>query len=218
MIDPEDLHMKCPNCGNELPKGARFCTRCGSKTAPAENSYSKTSSGSKKWLIIIIIAAAAAAVIIAAVLLTRKSPAQQAEESLKSQLAANGETLDTEDTGTRIAELIYRNAKWEVKSAKNGTAVISVSAPDFYALFKSLANDTAPADADEYDAFISDLESSLEKALSRGNYSRMEKEVSVPIASDGSVTMTFDLADALYGGLLSLSNELETDYMGGGSR
>ena len=211
--------MKCPNCGNEIPAGARFCTKCGSKIAPAEaGAYSKASSGNKKLLIIIIIAAAAAAAVIAAVLLTRKDPVNQAGESLQKQLEANGETLDTEDTGTRIAELIYKNAKWEIKSVKNGTAVISISAPDFYTLFKDLAKDTTPADAYEYNALISDLESSLERALSRGNYSRIEKDVSVPVSSDGSVTMTFDLADALYGGMLSLSNELEADYMGGGSR
>ena len=138
--------------------------------------------------------------------------------ALLDESAPAPETAVTE--GDAVSELIYTQATYSVLSADGSSCTLSVSAPDVAAIYYSALNETNAAGAvigdPESGAALQDaVLKSMRSALESGSFTMRTCEVVVPI-ENGQAVLTYELADALYGGLLTLCDELTAQYVNGG--
>ena len=122
--------------------------------------------------------------------------------------------------GDAVAELIYTQATYSVLSADGSSCTLSVSAPDVAAIYYSALDETNAAgtvvgDPESGAALQDAVLASMRSALESGGFTMRTCEVVVPI-ENGQAVLTYELADALYGGLLTLCDELTAQYVNGG--
>ena len=78
--------------------------------------------------------------------------------------------------------------------------------------------DVVPQTASEYEQLVSSLLDSVYARLRDGDYEMKTTEVVVQLGDGYEIEISFELVDAMYGGLLSLQDELVNSYVGGGSK
>lgn len=106
--------------------------------------------------------------------------------------------------GQALAEEIAEQVSYTVLSEDEDQAVLEVTAPDFYGAFFDLYDP-------EGDDTVEDLLAQLQVELTESDRPMRTVQVTVP-KENGAIVMTWELADALYGGLLTAMNELTAGY------
>lgn len=172
---------------------------------------------SKNALLLILVAAAL--LIIAAVLLAlfmpRDTSKDKVEENLESLLSQEFEPLESDTVGNVIAETVFSHASFKVNSVQDDTAVITVTAPNLYFLYmQAIApyKDVVPEDEDEYHALVDSTLATVLSELENRNYEMITRQVTVNLNDDQEIEVSYELVDALYGGLLSLQEALVESY------
>lgn len=123
--------------------------------------------------------------------------------------------LENKNKGASIDGLILQNMTYKVVSVSKENCVIEVSAPDMKKIFTDAMEIEMPdveSDA-EFEYAKSSLMDYITMRLQSGNYDVLESTVTVPM-NDKEPEMTFELTDAMYGGFLSMFEELITAEIG----
>lgn len=139
--------------------------------------------------------------------------AKNIEKQLKETLNSINNDNDNEVT---IAERIYQEMSFEIIDYQESYCILSVTAPDLYSIFYSVFDSDAykiPYDTEEYENLINKLLKEIENKLIEGDYSYITNVVEVSVNSEGEIEITYELIDALYGGLLTLQQELVNNYI-----
>lgn len=207
--------MYCRYCGKKIEGYNTVCSVCSEKQSKGE----KTKNRKRNiliWLVSAIILLAAIIVLVS--LVFQKSPEEKVSTNLNTILAEEKELLEPEAVGTKIAELIFDNFSFEVVSANHKEATIIVSSPNIYSLYMSAIqekNDLVPNNQEDYTELVNSLLDSVYEELSKGNYDVKVSEVTVQLNDDYNIELSYELIDAIYGGLLSLQKDLVNAYAGG---
>lgn len=133
---------------------------------------------------------------------------------VKEQNASNNIGID-------IANEMICDISYEIIDIKDNLAVISVSSPNIYALYKKVIleqGDAVPSNSEEYNELLNTLLCKIKEDLTNSNYERTFSTISVIIDDDGNAEISHELLDAMYGGLLTLQEELTNAYMGGNKK
>ena len=121
------------------------------------------------------------------------------------------------DVGTEILTLILEHVTYDVKKMKSNNCEIEVMAPDIYSLYTKLMEQspvTIPNNYEEYENLVNQRLQQVYSELKQGNYEMRSKVVEVPV-KDGKIETTNEFADAIYGGLVTLQEEIIEKYIGG---
>lgn len=217
--------MYCRKCGKELNENSLFCSDCGTPIKVVEQKQSSQQGNNlpkgRRWKKMIVPAVLVLFIVSAIILicfLFQKSPEEKVSTNLNTILAEEKELLEPEAVGTKIAELIFDNFSFEVVSANHKEATIIVSSPNIYSLYMSAIqekNDLVPNNQEDYTELVNSLLDSVYEELSKGNYDVMVSEVTVQLNDDYNIELSYELIDAIYGGLLSLQKDLVNAYAGG---
>lgn len=217
--------MYCRKCGKELNENSLFCSGCGTPIKAVEQKQSSQQGNNlpkgRRWKKMIVPAVLVLIIVSAIVLicfLFQKSPEEKVSTNLNTILAEEKELLEPEAVGTKIAERIFDNFSFEVVSANHKEATIVVSSPNIYSLYMSAIqekNDLVPKNQEEYTELVNSLLDSVYEELSKGNYDVKVSEVTVQLNDDYNIELSYELIDAIYGGLLSLQKDLVNAYAGG---
>lgn len=126
--------------------------------------------------------------------------------------------VETEnDVGTQIANELLDDVFYEIKSIQGNTAVVSITAPNIHDLYIRVLQeqgDIVPSNVEEYENLMESTLQKLNAELEKQNYDKQISEITVHLIEDGSIEMSYELIDALYGGLLTLQKELVDGYIG----
>lgn len=142
------------------------------------------------------------------------------EKNIKHQLLDILETTDVSREEESVAEQIYQRMEFEVQDVTKEDCVIVVTAPDINKLFFSIFEPTdysEPTSKEEYDATINQILQKVSDKLVKGDYSSITQKVKVPIDKNGQVKVTYELADAFYGGVLTAQQNMLNMYLEEGS-
>lgn len=126
--------------------------------------------------------------------------------------------VETEnDVGTQIANELLDDVFYEIMSIQGNTAVVSITAPNIHDLYIRVLQeqgDIVPSNVEEYENLMESTLQKLNEELEKQNYDKQISEITVHLIEDGSIEMSYELIDALYGGLLTLQKELVDGYIG----
>lgn len=126
--------------------------------------------------------------------------------------------VETEnDVGTQIANELLDDVFYEIKSIQGNTAVVSITAPNIHDLYIRVLQeqgDIVPSNVEEYENLMESTLQKLNAELEKQNYDKQISEITVHLIEDGSIEMSYELIDALYGGLLTVQKELVDGYIG----
>lgn len=169
-----------------------------------------------------IIAVVLIAILLAVVCIVAFTNSNVSKKEVNTQietiLNSNAPQEDSTETGTLIAETIYKNMSYEVTTIKDGKCTISVTAPDmntlFFDVFKPDNYDKATS-MEQYNANVDDVLEQISTKLSNGDFKNVTKEIELPLNDNGEIEITYEFVDAIYGGLLTVQEELLTNYMEG---
>ena len=171
-----------------------------------------TTSRPKKKRILIAIASLAVLILFLVLILPlfysdndKDKISAQMDMLLKSELQNQG----VETSGQRLDDLIISHVTCNVLQVGESSCRIEISAPDMRSLFESVIdlnkNVSDPAQERK------DMESTIEGALEKGDFILRTVIVDVQYKKHGGeieIVENEDLADAIYGGLLSFVNEM----------
>lgn len=208
--------MYCRYCGKETGDKETICSTCARELGKKK----KTNKKSNKKNTAIIIACVSLVLIGVIFLLVRnlQSPEDAVSENLDSIVNQQQEPINSDSLGSKIAEEIISNTSYQVLSANKDTAIVLVTAPDVYSLYMTAisdSKDTVPTSKEEYDSLINATLEYVNRKLCDNDYELKEYEVTIQLADDYQIEMNYELANALYGGLLQLQSELSEQYIGG---
>ena len=123
---------------------------------------------------------------------------QDKQTVLKEQVYNTAAFSDPEENspsiGSKIRSELAEIASVDVISENDESHQIEVTAPDMGALLSDLAQ--------QYDDSALIMEKAYEQ-LSSGDYQTITRTVEVPLDENSNYAITFELLDALYGGLIS---------------
>lgn len=168
-------------------------------------------------LLVVLVVAIVAIAIILLINLAKNRPEEKIKEELDSLLVAN-EYSSQDDLGALIANSLISDASYEIKSFNGDNVVVIVTAPNIYTLYKETIQeqgDTVPASMEEYEALVENVLTSVNQKLENQNYEYVVSEITITRADDAKIEISYELINALYGGLLSLQEELVNEYIGG---
>lgn len=180
--------------------------------------------------LIIIIVVLAAAVFIAARLFSGPSEKSVSKAIDEVFLAPVEHTVQQTEPGMDIAdyarlendrkaasldELILQKTKYKVVSTSKESCVIEVSAPDMKKIFADIMElELSDINNDaEFEYAKSGLMDYISARLQSGDYDVLKSTVTVPM-NGKEPEMTYELTDAMYGGFLSMFDELITMEIG----
>ena len=178
----------------------------------------------KKTLIYLIIIAAvvvvgiAIASVINAIDENQNKKAIQAVENQMHTLLTQSDEIAAsapDDNANNIGEFVYSKMTYEVIETTDNDCTIRVSAPSLYKVFFEAydPNKYEPTtDIEGYNAVVEEILGEILSALTKGEYEMVTANVEVPLNSDGEIVMTRELVDAMYGGLLTIQDELAEQY------
>lgn len=141
------------------------------------------------------------------------------KDDIKSNLDALLVVREVEDNdvGTLIANELLDDVYYEIKSIQGNTVVVSITAPNIHDLYIRILQeqgDIVPSNVEEYENLMESTLQKLNAELEKQNYDKQIAEITVHLIEDGSIEMSYELIDALYGGLLTLQKELVDGYIG----
>ncbi|MBQ8359161.1 MAG: hypothetical protein IJX37_04495 [Oscillospiraceae bacterium] len=166
---------------------------------------------------VVVVGVAIAGVIIAINENQNQKAKQEVEDQIRTLLAQSDEIAASapDDNANNIGEFVYSKMTYEVVEATDNSCTIRVSAPSLYKVFFEAydPNKYEPAtDIEGYNAVVEEILGEILSALTNGEYEMVTANVEVPLNSDGEIVMTRELIDAMYGGLLTIQDELAEQY------
>lgn len=149
----------------------------------------------------------------------QKSKAKKVNEAFENVLTTQniGETQTPPKEGVQIAELIFSKMTYTVTEVSDAQCIVTVVAPDVSKIFWDNFNpeNYSELSKEKYQSAEEELMNKIKTSLENNNYSLKTMELTVPLV-DGKPEITYELADAFYGGLYSLTTELSGYYANGG--
>ena len=117
--------------------------------------------------------------------------------------------------GDNIAEMIYQRAYYNVTSVNGSLCTVQVTAPDmqiiYWDAFSLATEEYSGADAEASAEMETRLMNIIFTQLESGNYPLRETTLELEILN-GQPQFTYEFADAMYGGMLTVWQELVTAY------
>ena len=113
--------------------------------------------------------------------------------------------------GVQVAELIFQNMQYEITNMTDTECTAVVTAPDMKVLFYKVSppeQDTPAASLDEHESTVVQTLNMLAEKLQNGEFEKITTTVTLPLDENGNPQPTYELTDAMYGGLLTLTAEL----------
>lgn len=206
--------MYCRYCGKETHGDATVCKACMNK---AKNTDVRK--GKRKHIILIsallLILVFVGLYVLFNTLVNREEKAVAAE--LDTLLIVR-ETTSEDDLGTEIGNELLGNVSYEIQSIQGNMANIIVHAPNINSLYKQALDEigsAVPKSEEEYASLLNEVLSKVNEWLTQGRFDYLTTEIAINIQENGSIEVSYELIDALYGGLLTLQEELVAEYIGG---
>lgn len=174
------------------------------------------------YLVIVTSSVLLGVVIASAIITISKNQNKKAIEDVENQMHAFLVQSDKiaasapDDNANNIGEFVYSKMTYEVIEATDDSCTIRVSAPSLYKVFFEAYDPSKydPAtDIEGYNAVVEEILGEILSALTNGKYEMLTTNVEVPLNSDGEIVMTRELVDAIYGGLLTIQDELAEQYI-----
>lgn len=147
-----------------------------------------------------------------------KEAIQAVENQMREFLTRSDEIAASapDDNANQIGEFIYSNMTYQVTDVKDSSCTIKVNAPNLYEVFYTLydADKYAPtSDIETYNSIVEEILTQIYTTLNDGKYNMRSVDVEVPLGENGNMEMTPELVDAMYGGLLTLQEEITKKYI-----
>lgn len=123
------------------------------------------------------------------------------------------------DAGTQIANELLGNVFYEIKSIQGNTAVVRITAPNIHDLYIRVLQeqgDVVPSNVEEYKSLMEAALKKLKSELEKQSYDNLISEVTIQRSKEGRIEISYELIDALYGGLLTLQREFVDGYIAEG--
>ncbi len=138
------------------------------------------------------------------------------ENMLTTEITVETQTPPKE--GIQIAELIFSKMTYTVTAVSENECVVTVVAPDISEIFWNNFDTENYSDLqkEDYQKAEEELMSKIKIALENNEYNLKTTHLTVPL-ENGEPEITYELADAFYGGLYSLTAELSDHYSKGGA-
>ncbi len=174
------------------------------------------------YLFVIVAIVIAGAIIAGGIIMINDSQNKKAIQAVENQmheLLAQSDKIAAsapDDNANQIGEFIYSNMTYQVTEVKDSSCIIRVNAPNLYDVFYTLydADKYAPtSDIETYNSIVEEILEQIHTALNDGKYTMRSADVEVPLEEDGTIEMTRELVDAMYGGLLTLQEEITKKYI-----
>lgn len=206
--------MYCRYCGRQTKSDATVCDAClkkQNKNGRIKNKRTPIILASVLLLVLIVVA-------FIIFICQAKNRASNLFANGLDSLIITRETSGTDDIGTKIANELIEGISYEIQSIREDEAVIVVTAPNIRALYKQILKeqgDTVPSTAEEYQNLMDEILSRVDEEMRKGSYDYLITEITVCLNDDGEIEMSYELLDAFYGGLLTLQEELVSEYIGG---
>lgn len=125
------------------------------------------------------------------------------------------EKKESDDVGTQILKSIIKNVDYEIKKTSSDGCILKITSPDVYKMYYKIMKEN-PIEAfssyGEYKNAVEDRFEQIFKGLESGNYEYRTTTVEVAI-KDGTIETTNEFADAIYGGLITLQEEMIEKYI-----
>lgn len=148
----------------------------------------------------------------------QKSYEQKVNEAFDNLLTDryNYEQQDITKEGVQIAELIFEKTTYTIEDVSENQCIVNIVAPNVSEIFWDCFNAENYTDLkkEDYQTAEDELMSMIKDVLKKNEYSFKETRLEVPLVN-GEPQVTYELADALYGGLYSLVDELAEYYSQG---
>lgn len=210
--------MYCRYCGKKTEGNNTVCSTCSKKQDEGEKAKGKV----KKialWVVVVLFLLSAISVI--AFFAFRKSHEEKVTGNLHLLLEEEKGQLEPESVGSKIAEFVYGKVSFEVISASRKQATVIVSSPDIYTVYMATLQSkksVVPESKEEYAELVNSLLETVYNELNNGNYNLKNYEITIELRNEHDIILSYELIDALYGGLLRLQGELINEYTGGSSQ
>ena len=149
-----------------------------------------------------------------------KKAIEAAENQMQTILAQSDEIAAAvpDDKANNIGEFVYSKMTYKVIEATKDSCTLRVSAPSLYQVFHNIYDpnkyETA-TDIESHTAIVEKIQEEILLVLTSGEYEIVTSDVVVPLSGDGKIQMTRELVDAMYGGLLTLQEEITIQYIEG---
>lgn len=111
--------------------------------------------------------------------------------------------------GQNVAEMIYQRASYQVTWSDGATCTVLVTAPDMKTLFEETPTVAVDAtqDPDAADREEQIFLATLADRLERGDYPILQTQLTMEMEY-GEPVLTYEFVDAMYGGMLTVWEEL----------
>lgn len=170
--------------------------------------------GKKRRTLLIIGAVLLILVLVFGVKVYRERRLKQAVTASIDAIAALPEPAEGETPNQSLADQILSMADYKVLEVRDGWATIAVISPDLADIFTQRQGSGSGewSSLEEFEASVEALLDDMEEALQSEDCPMMTTEVDVELGEDGSVIPNYELADALYGGVLTMRDRLTEAY------
>lgn len=147
----------------------------------------------------------------------RKQKVNQNVVTSLTNMVTVPETADSQTPAYALSDSILGMARYTILEIQDGQATVSVTSPDLASLFARYGGTTGGtwSSPEEFDASVNAFLANIEAELQSADCPMMTTEVVVLLTQDGNVISNYELADALYGGALTLREQLTEAYEGG---
>lgn len=125
------------------------------------------------------------------------------------------ETSEDTDVGSDILKTILENVEYEIKKVNSDSCTLEIISPDIYKLYLDIMKKNTIEmfnSHEEYQTAVKTRMEQLAREIENGNYEFRNSTVQVTI-KDGVIETTNEFADAIYGGLITLQEELIEKYI-----
>lgn len=180
----------------------------------------------QKKKIIIIIASCIIVTCVVIVCVSVFAISRKREQSVQTQMEGfltvtsdvyleDQEKNESDDIGTNILKSIIKNVDYEIKKTSSDGCTLKITSPDVYKLYSKIMEENPTktfSSYDEYKNAVADRLEQIFKELEVGNYEFRTTTVEVAI-KDATIETTNEFADAIYGGLITLQEEMIEKYI-----
>lgn len=126
-----------------------------------------------------------------------------------------GKPSESVSQGENIAEMIYQRAHYDVVSATNYDCTVLVTAPDmqviYWDAFEQATQNYNGADAAASAEMETVLLNIIYTQLESGNYPQRQTTLTLELVN-GHPQFTYEFADAMYGGMLTVWEQMTASY------
>ena len=116
--------------------------------------------------------------------------------------------------GSIISNEMLQKAEYKVLFLTEESCTLEVTAPDFHSIVFSLLAKYESDNPDEYEKLTINFMNDILDTMQHGSYSTRVVQITLPVV-DGKPVITDEFVDAIYGGLLTVKDEIIEKYIEG---